>query len=377
MLSPQDWAPVPEAAGVLHVICEGGPRADEPSRELARIRAANVLDLVERFTGLAPAGQVAVYTSYPDLARAASALGAAVVRTPTADFHFGRTLQDAVRRFRPEAVLALGGGACPLFLPEDFAFTYRALRQPERIVVANAPGSADMVACNHPHGLLWTELPPIDNSLPRALRALGYRRVLIPNSGRMHFDLDTPTDAVLLRMLSPAGPRITPALAELPWRLPALDAAVACLRGDRPHVGLFGRVPSDLLAHLDMAARWRPHVLSEDRGLKAQGLDGRQVGGLMAALGPERLLDAAVGVCDVVFFDTRPLAQAWDAGPADRFYSDLGRDDRIGTARLRSFTRRVAASPIPVVLGGHCLVSGGIWMLSQLTHAEASGQPVA
>jgi hypothetical protein len=368
-----DWAPVAEAAGVLHVICEGGPRADGPSRGLARVRAANVLDLVERFSAMAPSGQVAVYTSYPELAHGAAALGAAVVRTPAGGFHFGRTLQDAVRRFRPAALLALGGGACPLFSPDDFAFTYRTLRADERVVVANAPGSADMVACNHPLGLLWSELPPIDNSLPRALRALGYHRFLIPNAGRLHFDLDTPTDAVLLRALGPEGPRLAAALAELPWRLPALEAAMGRLAAaPRPHVGLVGRVPSDLLTHLDMTARWRTHVLSEERGMKAQGVAGREAGGLVAALGPERLLEAAAGVCDVLFFDTRPLAQAWGAEAADRFYSDLGMVDRVGHPRLRALTRAAAGSPIPVVLGGHCLVSGGVWLLSLRGRAGSS-----
>ena len=345
------------------MICEGGPRADGPSRTLARVRAGNVLDLVDRFAALAPRGQVAVYTSYPELARAAAAHGAEVVRTPATDFHFGRTLQHAVRRFQPAAVVALGGGACPLFHPEDFAFTYRALAADERVVVANAPGSADMVACNHPQGLLWTDLPPIDNSLPRALRALGYRRVLIPNAGRLHFDLDTPTDAMVLRTLRPQGPAIDAALAELPWRVPGLDAAVARLGGDRPSIGIFGRVPSDLLSHLDMMARWRLHVLSEQRGMKAQGMDGLQAGGLVAALGPERLLAAAAGVCEAVFFDTRPLAMAWEASEADRFHSDLGQADRVSEQRLRALTRAAAACPVPVVLGGHCLVSGGLWCL--------------
>jgi hypothetical protein len=363
-LASAEWGPVPEAAGVLHVICEGGPRADGPTRGLARIRIANVLDLIDRFAAMAPEGQVAVYTSYPELAREAAALGAAVVRTASADFHFGRTLQDAVRRFGPAAVLALGGGACPLFTRDDFAFAYRALQADERVVVANAPGSADMVACNHPLGLLWTDLPPIDNSLPRALRALGYRRFLIPNAGRLHFDLDTPTDAVLLRILRPEGRRIAAALADLPWRLPALDAAIGRLGQGRPHVGVIGRVPSDLLTHLDMSARWRMHVLSEERGMKAQGVDGSESGGLVAAIGPERLLAAAATVCDALFFDTRPLAQAWGAEAADRFYSDLGQAERIGHPRLRALTRAAAACPIPIVLGGHCLVSGGLWCLS-------------
>jgi hypothetical protein len=345
------------------VICEGGPRADGPSRNLARVRAGNVLDLVERFGAMAPQGQVALYTSYPELARAAAARGAEVVRTPSAGFHFGRTLQDAVRRFRPGALVALGGGAGPLFAPEDWAFTYRTLQADERVVVANAPGSADMVACNHPLGLLWTDLPAIDNSLPRALRALGYRRVLIPNAARLHFDLDTPTDALVLRALRPAGAAIAAALAELPWQLPALDAAIARLAGERASIGIFGRVPSDTLSHLDMMARWRLHVLSEQRGMKAQGVDGRQAGGLMAILGPERLLAAAGAVCAAIFFDTRPLAMAWDAGTADRFYSDLAQPDHVAEPRLRALTRAAIACPVPVVLGGHCLVSGGIWSL--------------
>ncbi len=345
------------------MICEGGPRPDGPSRALAHIRAGNVLDLVDRFRAMAPQGQVAVYTSYPELARAVAARGAEPVRTPSAGFHFGRTLQDAVRRFHPAAVVAMGGGACPLFRPEDFAFTYRALQAEERVVVANAPGSADMVACNHPLGLLWTDLPAIDNSLPRALRALGYRRQLIPNAGRLHFDLDTPTDAVVLRALHPEGPAIAAALAELPWRLPALDAAIARLGGNRPSLGIFGRVPSDLLTHLDIMARWRLHVLSEQRGMKAQGMDGLQAGGLVAAIGPECLLAAAGGVCDTIFFDTRPLAMAWGASDADRFHSDLGHTGHVGEPRLRALTRAAAACPVPVVLGGHCLVSGGLWCL--------------
>jgi hypothetical protein len=356
------WQSLPEAAGVLHLICEGGPRADEPTRLLARLRQANVLDLVERFLNLG--GRVAVYTSYPELARAAVAMGAAVVRTKAAGFHFGRAVQDAVRRFRPAALVALGGGACPLFLPEDFAFTYRALQAEEPVVVVNAPGSADMVACNRTAGLLWAELPAIDNTLPRSLRALGYRRVLIPNAGRMHFDLDTPTDALVLRALRPSGPRLAAALAELPWEMPVLDAARVRLRASRPHVALIGRVPSDLLSFLDMNARWRLHVLSEERGLKAQG-DGATPRGLIAALGPERLLQAVAAVCDVAFFDTRPLAQAWGASQADRFHSDLGRADRVGNPQLRAFTRAAVAAPIPVVLGGHCLVSGGVWLLAQ------------
>lgn len=364
-----NWEPVPEAAGVLHLICEGGPRGDQPSRVLSQIRHANVLDLIGRFSAMAPEGTVAVYTSYPELARDAAAAGAAVVRTPVAGFHFGRAVQDAVRRFRPAGVIALGGGACPLCAREDFAFTYRILAGDERVVVVNAPGSADLIGANHPDGLLWAELPPIDNSLPRSLRALGYRRFLIPNAGRLHFDLDTPTDALVLQRLAPPGTHVAEALADLPWAMPTVDGAIGRLAAALPHVALIGRVPSDTLTYLDMTVRWRLHVLSEQRGLKAQGSAPR---GLLAGIGPERLLAAIERVCDCAFFDTRPLAQAWGATQSERFQSDLGRADRIGNPQLRALTRAAAASRVPVVLGGQCLVSGGIWLLAQ----HLSGRPI-
>jgi hypothetical protein len=49
--------------------------------------------------------------------------------------------------------------------------------------------------------------------------------------------------------------------------------------------------------------------------------------------------------------------------PADRFNSDLRRPNDIADSFLRNFTAAALAAPIPVVLGGHSLVSGGLLAL--------------
>lgn len=48
---------------------------------------------------------------------------------------------------------------------------------------------------------------------------------------------------------------------------------------------------------------------------------------------------------------------------SDRFYSDLLRVDEIADPTVREFTRAAANAKIPVLLGGHSLVAGGLWAL--------------
>lgn len=65
------------------------------------------------------------------------------------------------------------------------------------------------------------------------------------------------------------------------------------------------------------------------------------------------------------FFDDRVLwahQGVWPSG-SDRFYSDLLNADAIADPFVRQFTEAALACPVPVVLGGHSLVSGGLYVL--------------
>lgn len=82
-------------------------------------------------------------------------------------------------------------------------------------------------------------------------------------------------------------------------------------------------------------------------------------------MGLEQFFHEMGELADAMFLDSRVMMAArgsWPS-PADRFYSDLRRPDDIADPFLREFTAAALAALIPVVLGGHSLVSGGLLAL--------------
>ena len=70
-------------------------------------------------------------------------------------------------------------------------------------------------------------------------------------------------------------------------------------------------------------------------------------------------------IAGAVLLDSRVLFAHWGPWPAetDRCYSDLAQPALIQDARIRQLTEAALNAPIPVVLGGHSLLSGGIYAL--------------
>ena len=84
-------------------------------------------------------------------------------------------------------------------------------------------------------------------------------------------------------------------------------------------------------------------------------------------VGPQRFFEHLAELGDVACIDTRPLLShlGIDASRPDRFNSDLGCAEQIDDAYLRQFTQAAVAAPLPVILGGHSLVSGGLMLLTE------------
>jgi len=75
---------------------------------------------------------------------------------------------------------------------------------------------------------------------------------------------------------------------------------------------------------------------------------------------------------DAAFIDTRVILAHFDLWPPteERFYSDLRQPEKISLPFLRNFTAAAKEAPIPVVLGGHSLVSGGLCALIEAAWEE-------
>jgi hypothetical protein len=138
-----------------------------------------------------------------------------------------------------------------------------------------------------------------------------------------------------------------------------------------------GRVCSQTWSYLERETACRVRVFSEERGMQAAGRDGP--GGARSLLafhlqevGPVRFFEHLAELGNVACIDTRPLLAhlGIDASRPDRFNSDLGCPEQIGDPFLREFTRAAADAPLPVVLGGHSLVSGGLMLLTEAAWRE-------
>ena len=70
---------------------------------------------------------------------------------------------------------------------------------------------------------------------------------------------------------------------------------------------------------------------------------------------------------DAAIIDSRPLlSQGGELpAPSDRFASDLLCPRQIENQLWAEFTREAITSDIPILLGGHSLVSGGLYLLAE------------
>lgn len=369
---------------VAAILFEGGPApAGSLGLTLARLRQAVCLDTVERLLALGELNQVIVATDRPELAAAASRLGARVhwTREP---FDFHRELLAAVAEAGTEAVICLGGASLPLLGPEEWRWILRTLQEKAPCVVVNNPQSPDLVAWSPAQALDRVRALDRDNALGHALRfEAGLERYLLPNSGAAHFDLDTPVDYLILAESGRAGPRAREALSALDWDRSRVRAIRALLRRDLAELGLVGRVGTAVVEYLNTWFRLRVRVFSEERGMKALGREDRgEVVSFMAAvmedLGPERFFRHLSRVCHGLCVDSRVIfahggrrVSDWD-----RYHSDLGQVEAIRDPWVRRFTAAALAAEVPVLLGGHSVVAGGLWVLAEAALADLGGPRV-
>jgi hypothetical protein len=363
------------AEAVTAVIFEGNDTQSAVEEMFNRVRHAVLADTVDKLLSLPEADRVILVTNRPELAMLSqdSRFCAEINTLSPAGFHFGRQLAALVKKYCLRSLLCLGGAALPLISREELALACRLLLEQQDRFVANNVQSADIIGFN-PASVLHSFPPPAtDNALALLLRYdARFEQVLLPLSMGTQFDLDTPSDLLVLAASPFGGPYLRRCLASLPLDLSAVWQLKKVLQGEWQELALIGRVGAPAIARLNSHFKVRLRVFSEERGMKALAREERGevvslLGFWLAESGPERFFQALAKVADAALIDTRVLFAALrkNLTVADRFCSDLGQDGGISDAWAREFTRAAGNCGIPVLLGGQTLVGGALFLFTE------------
>ena len=295
-------------------------------------------------------------------------------------FHFGSRLKEIIEKYAIESPCYVGGGSVPLMPASDMRAIADQLAAATDTVIANNFYSSDLVAFTPGRAIEDIQPPAADNPLAQLLVAqAGLSQIELPRSAATLFDVDTPTDLSILKIHAGAGSHTAAYLDGLDLDTSRLEQVVRLLNDGDAQVTVAGRVGSYVWSRLERKTACRVRMLSEERSMNADRRAARGevcsiLGFYLEQAGMERFFDTLGRIGHGAIIDSRVLFTHFGLTPTvdDRFYSDMGRYGDINDPFVREFTRRTLEAPIPIVLGGHSLVSGGLLALIEVAQA---GQP--
>jgi len=356
---------VSEVTPILFLGAEG----DSPGEKLVdACHRAITLDVLERLRA-AGLGCPVLATSRREMADEVA--GLAHVAVDREAFHFGRRLRDVVQEFRISHPYYLGRGYGALMSGDAFGRIAQALSLRQNTVITNNYFSADLVAFTPGRALEAVSPPLNDNALARSLHQEAGLEVLnLPRCAATLFDVDSPSDLWPLVAHPGTGPHTASYLRSLGLDTSRVERLLRLLSDSSAEVVVAGRVGSFVWSRLEESTYCRVRVLSEERGMKGDGRDEagtvRSILGFhLAQVGPRGFFQELAQLGQGAILDTRVIFSHLRLRPsaADRFHSDLGWPHLIQDPTVREFTEAALEAPIPILLGGHSMVSGGILAL--------------
>lgn len=346
------------------------------SRILSEARLASALDTVDKAIKTDCFDPIIVATNWPEAAETFRKMGVAV-DPDRGDFHFGKRLLELVARYRLTKVLYTGAASMPL-LSSTFLARIASALEKDGVVVTNNLFSSDWVGFSPAEALEKISPPGSDNDLAwRLWDEAGLTPVIPPISTATVYDIDTPSDLLILKAYPGLEGRLASMLKELALDTGPVWKIVDVLKDENAFILAAGRVPGYAWERLERETLCRTRVISEERGMRSSGRLSRGevrsvLGYLVDALGPERFFREVAEMARAAILDTRVIMAHWKIWPSDeeRFASDLMLPEEIREPRLREFTRAAKEASIPILLGGHSLVCGGIMALVDIACAH-------
>ena len=366
------------------LIMTGVSEGSEPEQMVSLARQAVTLDLVERALDISNLGPIIVATNSPALAGQLHEYPVRVDLDPPGEpFHFGRRLRALIDRHGLERCFYLGGGAGPLLPAADLAAVADEVLAADRLLVTNNFYSSDFAAFTPVSALEGQPPPDNDNELAWLLgEDVGLPIRELPRSGATQFDVDTPVDLLTLAIHPQTGAHTRAYLEGLALDLSPLEAALPLMLDRDATILVAGRVSSATWSYLERETACSTRVLSEERGMRASGRQARGevrslLGYYLDFVGMDRFFETMATMGHAVFLDNRVIfahRRLWPTA-ADRFYSDLRQPAQVVDPFVRALTEAAMAAPIPVIMGGHSLVAGGMYALVEAAWARGHDVP--
>lgn len=354
------------------IMMTGVTNGSEVEEAMAKALNAATLDTIEKALAAGNIGPIIVATNSDELAEALQDWPVLVEKDRLGErFHFGLRLREIVNTHKLAKVIYMGGGSGVLLPTAELGHIAEEILRAEHLLITNNFYSTDFCAFTPASHINEIHPPPVDNDLGwRMGQRGGLPNVSLPRSAETQLDIDTPVDLLVLKYHPNVGPRLRRHIDQLNWDSSHIERAMKFLVNRTTEVALAGRVSSSILAFMEQEAACRVRVFSEERGMRASGRQERGevrtlLGHLYGLVGPDRFFSLIAEMVQAFFFDNRPLwvhFGVWPS-PSDRFYSDLLQPEKIKNEFVRTFTQAAINSPIPVVLGGHSLVSGDMYVI--------------
>ena len=357
---------------VALVLMTGIGAESEPERMIGGALCASTLDTIEKAIAAENIGPIIVSTNSEDLISSLSDWPVLIEKDRTDErFHFGFRLREIINDRRLDKVIYMGGGSGVLLPVADIRQMAVEILREEQLLITNNFYSTDFCAFTPAAHINEIHVPAIDNDLGwRMGQKGGLPNVSLPRDATTQLDIDTPVDLMALTYHPNVGPRLRSYIDGLDLDTSHITRAMKFLVNRSTEVILAGRVSSSILAYMEKEAACRVRVFSEERGMRASGRQARNevrslLGTYYEAVGPRRFFNVIAEMAQGFFWDNRVVWAhhgVWPS-PNDRFYSDLRQPEMIEDSFVRRMTEAALDAPIPVVMGGHSLVSGDMYVI--------------
>ena len=362
----------------------GGWGRSKLERSMAAAHRAAARDLLDTLLQTELIDRAVVATDDPTWKDLAASLPIeADIDPPGKPFHFGQRLAGLIERYGVRRALYSGGASAPLLGIGHWQKVLAQLGRAGRQVTTNNVHSSDWAGFTSAQ-----EAAPLiaqqvnDNGIAWVLaNEAGWQVESMPPSAATRFDLDTPTDLLIAQRHPNSGANLRKVLDGLRWEAPQLDGVMTEMGREGGSLAIAGRVSEAAWTALNRATHCWVRVFAEERGMRASGRQERgEVRSLLAdyleTVGTDGFFDEMANLANGLLLDSRVILVARGLWPSkqDRFNSDLHCWEEIENPFLRRFTQAAAQAQIPVMLGGHSVVAGGLMALVEsleLKSAEA------